>query len=101
MIAEDINKKGSTPHKIPGIVNPADNGTKPNPASTFHRFFRFCRGQRYYPPAGSEHATLLQLHLINQQINEVENGKPCGLINLEHYKELNQVLKIKMRKNDI
>ena len=44
LITEDINKKGSVPHKIPGVLNPSDNGTKPNPTGTFHRFFRFCRG---------------------------------------------------------
>ena len=98
MITEAINKKGSVPHKIPGVLNPSDNGTKPNPTDTFHRFFRFCRGQRYYPPAGSEHATLLQLHLINLRINEVENAKSCGHINLEHYNELNQVFENKDQK---
>ena len=98
MITEDINKKGSRPCKIPGPINPSDIGTKPNPTSTFHRHLRFCRGQHYYPPAGSEHAILLQLHLINMRINEVEDVGPQGLINLEHYKDLNQVFDNKDQK---
>ena len=69
MIGEEINRGHNLPVKIPGILNPPDNGTKPNPSSTFHRLVRFCRGQRYYPPPGSEHYNLLQLYLVNHKIN--------------------------------
>ena len=55
MIGEEIKRGHNLPFKIPGLLNPSDNGTKPNPSSTFHRHVRFCRGQRFYPPAGSEH----------------------------------------------
>ena len=97
MINEDIAAGNSKPVKIDGKLNPPDNGTKPNPSSTFHRHYQFCRGQIFYPPAGSEHGKLLQVHLVNQRINEAENDKP-RLISLEHYDDLNQVFENKDEK---
>ena len=95
MIGEEINRGHNLPFKIPGLLNPSDNGTKPNPSTTFHRHVRFCRGQRFYPPPGSEHYKLLQLHLVNLRINEGEHENPQRLLNLDHYKELNQVFENK------
>ena len=55
---------------------------------------------RYSTPQlgqNSEHGKLLQVHLVNQRINEVENDKP-RLISLEHYDDLNQVFENKDEK---
>ena len=95
MIGEEINRGHNIPVKIPGILNPPDNGTKPNPSSTFHRLVKFCRGQRFYPPPGSEHFKLLQLHLLNHKVNEVDNENPQRLLNLDQYKELDKVFENK------
>ena len=95
MIEEESNRGHSLPFKIPGPLNPSDNGTKPNLSYTFHRHVRFCIEQRFYPPLGSDHYELLQLHLVNIRINEVENENPQRLLNLDHYKELNQVFENK------
>ena len=95
MIKEEINRGHNIPIKIPGLLNPPDNGTKPNPSSTFHRLVRFCRGQRFYPPPGTEHYKLLQLHLLNYKINEVENETTQQLLNLDQYKELDKVFENK------
>ena len=98
MINEDIAAGNNKPNKIDGKLNLPDNGTKPNPSSTFHRFYQWCRGQIFYPPPGSEHGKLLQIHLVNQRVNEVESDKQPRLISLEHYNELNQVFENKDEK---
>jgi hypothetical protein len=48
--------------KIDTHLNMADSGTKPNPSSTHFRQWNQATGVRFYPPADSEHYTLLQLH---------------------------------------
>ena len=85
---EDINKGNSQGEKIPGILNPSDLGTKPLPSSSFHRLSRQLRGQRYYPAAVSLHGRLMQVELVNQRVNEIDNTKLDGLINIHAYKNM-------------
>ena len=62
MINEDIQQGTCIPKKISGILNLADIiSTKPLPALTLHRHWRFGRGHRFYPPVESEHGALMQV----------------------------------------
>ena len=88
---EDIKAGNSEGHKILGILNPSDLGTKPLPASSFHRQSRQLRGQRYYPAAGTLHGKLMQVELVNQRINKIENGKCDGLVNIHAYRTMTSV----------
>ena len=76
MIHEDIQKGACIPKKISGILNPADIGTKPLPASTFHRHWQFGRGQRFYPSAQSEHGMLMQVDRVLQRMTEFDTALP-------------------------
>ena len=80
MIVEDIKAGNNIPKKIKGTINPADIGTKPLPASTLHRHARQCRGQRFYPPANTEHGKLLQVELVNVQLTEYDHAKASKTI---------------------
>ena len=80
MIQQDTKNGYSIPQKIRGDLNPSDNGTKPNPASTFHRHFRQCRGQRYYPPATHEHGKMMQVELVSQRLTDLDTAKPNEMI---------------------
>lgn len=48
--------------KIDTTLNFADSGTKPNPSPTHFRHYDHVIGVRFYPPEGSEHYKLLELH---------------------------------------
>ena len=80
MIVEDIKAGNNIPKKIKGTINPADIGTKPLPASTLHCHARQCRGQRFYPPANTEHGKLLQVELVNVQLTEYDHAKASKTI---------------------
>ena len=75
MIKEAMAKGSHKPIKIDGRINPADIGTKPNPASTFHRNLRVGRGQQFYPHPASEHGKLMQVELVCNRLNEFETGR--------------------------
>ena len=89
---EDIKEGNSVGEKILGILNPADLGTKPLPSSSYHRQSRQLRGQRYYPAPGTLHYELLQVNLVNQRINEVENGKSDGLVNIHAFRTMTSAI---------
>ena len=76
MINEDIQKGLCIPKKISGILNPSDIGTKPLPASTLHRHWRWGRGHRFYPPAESEHGILMQVERVLQRMTEFDSDSP-------------------------
>ena len=85
---EDINKGNSKGEKIPGTLNPADIGTKPLPSSSLHCLSRQLRGQKCYPAVDSLHGQLMQVKLVNQSVNEIDNNKSDGLINIRTYKDM-------------
>jgi hypothetical protein len=48
--------------KIDTNLNLADSGTKPNLSPVFFRQYDYIIGVRFYPPPGTEHYQLLELH---------------------------------------
>lgn len=80
MIMEDIRAGNSFPIKIKGTINPADIGTKPLPASSLHRHYRWGRGHRYYPPANTEHGKCMQVELVNTTLTEYDQAKAAKTI---------------------
>ncbi|MGB2447382.1 MAG: reverse transcriptase domain-containing protein [Candidatus Poseidoniaceae archaeon] len=52
--------------KIGTHLNLADSGTKPNSAPVLFRHFDHIHGVRFYPPSGSDHFRLLELHRFVQ-----------------------------------
>ena len=81
MIHEDIKAGIVEPVKIAGQINPSDIGTKPLAAPTLHRHARQCRGQRFYPPAGSEHGKLMDVAMVSQRLTELE-AEAAGKVDL-------------------
>jgi len=55
------------PEKLLGRLQPADMGTKALPGPQVDRHFEYASGARFYPPAGSEHYKLMELHLYDVQ----------------------------------
>jgi hypothetical protein len=95
MINEDIQQGTCMPKKISGILNPADIGTKPLPASTLHRHWRFGRGQRFYPPVESEHGTLMQVDKVLQRMTEFDTASPSYI----NYKQMRNFAAVYDTKN--
>ena len=95
MINEDIQQGTCIPKKISGILNPADIGTKPLPASTLHRHWRFGRGHRFYPPVESEHGTLMQVDKVLQRMTEFDTASPSYI----NYKQMRNFAAVYDTKN--
>ena len=89
---EDIKAGNSEGQKILGIPNSSDSGTKPLPSSSFHHQSRQLCGQRYHPAPGTLHYELLQVELVNQRINEIENGKSDGLVNIHAFRTMTSII---------
>ncbi len=56
-------------------LQPADPGTKPQSAPVNFRAYDYLIGVRHYPPSGSEHARLMELHRFNAACNFSASAK--------------------------
>jgi hypothetical protein len=66
-IYEQYLKKRIDFEHIPTALQPADPGTKATSAPVLFRAYDYAIGVRFYPPAGSEHAQLMDLESFNAQ----------------------------------
>ncbi len=85
-------KLGHCEHKkTSGLLNPSDLGTKPLPASSFHRLSQWCQRQHFYPDTTTKHGCLMEVTQVNNPINEVKNDRATALIDLTLLKNIEEV----------